>query len=282
MGDTLGAPYEGGFAERALWRAIGHTRDGLPRWTDDTQMTLDLAESLLSVGALDQGDIARRFAQGYRWSRGYGRSTAKMLRRVRRGEAWSIAAKAVHKEGSFGNGAAMRTPVLSLFITEGLPELIKETRRAAETTHGHPLGVEGAVLISVASHKLLRRSSTTEVLSSCAACCQSDEFRERLELVGEWLAENAHPEPKTVAARLGNGMSAHESCVSALYIALRHLEASFAALIGFVIACKGDVDTIGAMAGALWGACNGASALPRMRLEQQTEIERTATRLFHA
>jgi poly(ADP-ribose) glycohydrolase ARH3 len=280
MGDALGAPYEGGIAERALWRAIGRTKEGLPRWTDDTQMTLDLAESLLAVGSLDQDDIARRFAQSYRWSRGYGPGAAKILKRIRRGEAWRKAATAVHKNGSFGNGAAMRTSVLSLLFTDSLPELIDEARKAAEITHCHPLGIEGAILISVATHKLLYRSNAIETLVSSATYCQSGEFRERLRLAEEWLMGAARPEPKTVAARLGNGMSAHSSCVSALYIALRHLDASFVELIDFVIACKGDVDTIGAMAGTLWGAYNGASSLPKMSFEQKGVIESTAMQLF--
>ena len=61
-GDALGAPYEGGFMERALWRAIGRTRDGEARWADDTRMSLDLAESLLARGdcrdLLFHGDLS--------------------------------------------------------------------------------------------------------------------------------------------------------------------------------------------------------------------------------
>jgi poly(ADP-ribose) glycohydrolase ARH3 len=279
MGDTLGAPYEGGPAERALWRVIGRTRDGLRRWTDDTQMALDLAESLLSVGALDQGDLANRFARSYQWSRGYGPSTARMLKRIRRGEPWTSAAKAVHRAGSFGNGAAMRASVLALFFTESVEALVSEARKAAEVTHCHPLGVEGAVLISVAAHKLLNMNTELETLSAGAACCSLVEFQERLRLAEGWMVSDAAPTPREVAKRLGNGMSAHSSCVSALYIALRYLHADFSELMDFVIACKGDVDTIGAMAGTLWGAYNGASALPRMRLEQHAAIESTAIRL---
>jgi poly(ADP-ribose) glycohydrolase ARH3 len=70
LGDAFGAPHEGGPLERGLWRLIGTTSDGRFRWTDDTQMALDLAESLISRGVVDQDDIARRFARGYRWSRG--------------------------------------------------------------------------------------------------------------------------------------------------------------------------------------------------------------------
>ncbi|HNA22027.1 MAG TPA: ADP-ribosylglycohydrolase family protein, partial [Agitococcus sp.] len=47
LGDALGAPYEGGILERLLWKMIGSTKEGYAKWTDDTQMTLDLLESIL-------------------------------------------------------------------------------------------------------------------------------------------------------------------------------------------------------------------------------------------
>ena len=53
LGDALGAPLEGGLIERFTWQCISvGTRTKL-RWTDDTQMSLDTAESLLANGSLD-------------------------------------------------------------------------------------------------------------------------------------------------------------------------------------------------------------------------------------
>ena len=69
-GDALGAPYEGGVLERLLWRLIGRTGKGEIRWTDDTQMAVDVAEVLLSCGSVEQQKLAEQFARSYRWSRG--------------------------------------------------------------------------------------------------------------------------------------------------------------------------------------------------------------------
>jgi len=115
LGDALGAPHEGGPVERLLWRLIGSTRDGAMRWTDDTQMSLDLAESMIDKARLDADDVARRFAAGYRWSRGYGPGTAKVLAKIRRGTPWPEACRAGFPGGSYGNGGAMRSPVIGLF-----------------------------------------------------------------------------------------------------------------------------------------------------------------------
>ena len=87
LGDAYGAPYESGPVERLLWRWLGKTREGFQRWTDDTQMALDLAESLLTQGRFSSDDIARRFGASYRWDRGYGPAAARLLKGLRRGGA---------------------------------------------------------------------------------------------------------------------------------------------------------------------------------------------------
>jgi poly(ADP-ribose) glycohydrolase ARH3 len=58
------------------------------------------------------------------------------------------------------------------------------------------------------------------------------------------------------------------------------LKTSFEAMMEFIIACSGDVDTIGAMAGALWGVANGAERLPQVRLEARDRIVDVASRMF--
>lgn len=63
--------------------------------------------------------------------------------------------------------------------------------------------------------------------------------------------------------------------MTAVYLAAWFLRRPFAELMEFVRAVRGDVDTIGAMAGAVWGAANGAMALPAAalaRLEQREAL----------
>ena len=70
--------------------------------------------------------------------------------------------------------------------------------------------------------------------------------------------------------------------VTALYIALRFRSEPFARLTNFVIRASGDTDTIGAMAGSLWGAARGMSQLPQgplERLEQRERIKNLALAL---
>ncbi len=279
-GDALGAPHEGGPLERLVWRFIGRTSDDCLRWTDDTQMALDLAESLLEEDGVQPDSLAKRFAASYRWSRGYGPGAAKVLKRIRRGEPWQQATKAVYAEGSYGNGAAMRAPVLALFFARDRPGLLTAARDSALVTHANPLGIEGAFLIAIAAHALLEGRPTPQVLDLIQAECSAPQIVERLKTVRAWTESREMPSPRDVAKKLGNGITVPTSCPTALYVALRHQQTSFEAMMEFVIACRGDVDTIGAMAGALWGIVNGSERLPRVRLEARDVLLDVAARLF--
>ena len=138
LGDAFGAPYEGGVIERLVWRLIG-TRQGMRRWTDDTQMTIDLVESLIHCRKIDQDDLARRFAQSYRWSRGYGPGAARVLKCIRSGESWESASRAVYVNGSYGNGGAMRSPAVGLFFGgQGDAAVAEAAEAAATVTHVDP------------------------------------------------------------------------------------------------------------------------------------------------
>jgi poly(ADP-ribose) glycohydrolase ARH3 len=274
LGDALNAPFEGGVFERLLWRLIGRTKNGEVRWTDDTQMSLDVTESLVAKGGVDPDDLAARFAASYRWSRGYGPGTGKVLRRIARGEPWQRANTSVHRDGSFGNGAAMRAPVIGLFYAERPAELDDAARRSAIVTHAHPLGVEGVVLIARATAAAARAESSSEVLRAAYECCHPGPMSARLAIAQEWLMSRRNVNAAEVVCHLGNGIAAVDSCATALYLALRFRDLGFIELQQMVRTLGGDADTIGAMAGAIWGAANGIPTVPLELLEKLEQRER--------
>jgi poly(ADP-ribose) glycohydrolase ARH3 len=111
------------------------------------------------------------------------------------------------------------------------------------------------------------------ILDALHARTEHPQFRERLDIARTWIhSSDAHP--NDVRMRLGNGIAAAESCVAALYIALRFLDAPFGEMLHYVARCRGDVDTIGAMAGAIWGARNGESGLPLDALAKLEDADR--------
>jgi poly(ADP-ribose) glycohydrolase ARH3 len=283
LGDALGAPFEGGPIERFLWKFIGTNREGEMRWTDDTQMSIDVAESLVTNHSINANDLANRFAQSYQWNRGYGPGAAKLLKRIARGQDWQLANKSVHPTGSFGNGGAMRAPVLALFLIAKPNTLANAVTQATSITHAHPLGIEGALLVAKATACSLQEEAPMEILKSLAGVAEHAPFSERIEVASGWLCSGILPAPKRVASQLGNGMTATESCITAVFVALSFFEQSFEAMQNFIAKCGGDVDTIGAMAGAIWGAKHGKAKLPTLliqKLEQNGRISMLARALY--
>jgi len=283
LGDAFGAPREGGWLARQMWRWLGTTRQGWPRWTDDTQMTLDVADVLLHAGDIDQDRLAQTFARHYRWSRGYGPGTARLLRRIRRGADWRWARTAQFAQGSYGNGAAMRVAPLALWFHHDASQLLMQTQLAAEVTHAHPVAQEGACALALAIQMALNHTESVELgsalWSQLPVHCADSVWHDRLRQAQSWWQTQACPPPSWVARQLGHGVAAHESVITAIYVALCHLDADFLDLLAFIAGLGGDVDTLGAMAGAIWGAHRGAASLVEWPLEGRAHLIEVADQL---
>jgi poly(ADP-ribose) glycohydrolase ARH3 len=271
LGDALGAAHEGGVVGQAVWWLLGVGQGDLLRWTDDTEMALGLAKSLIEKRGLDADHLARTWAESADWKRGYGPGARKLLARIRKGEDWHVANRAIFPDGSFGNGAAMRAAPLGLFFHRDQEALMRAAELASSITHAHPLGVEGGVLIARSTAMALTGGLDLEKLRET---CRNDEFREQLKVAQQAMDRAA------VRRRLGMGIEAHRSAVTAVYVASHFRE--FVPMIDFIISMGGDTDTVGAMAGGIFGARFGTAALPQEaleRLEERGWIESTARKL---
>ena len=157
--------------------------------------------------------------------------------------------------------------------------MIAAACRSAEVTHAHPLAQQGASLIACATAFAYRGVDNATLISRLCGMSLAPALLGKLSVVSGWLADDADIKPRQAAQTLGNGISALDSCVSAIYIALRFRSLGFDALLAYSISMRGDTDTISAMAGAIWGAANGLYALPEIRLasvECIADIQRVA------
>lgn len=261
VGDALGAGYEGGVLERMLWRLIGKTRNRKHRYTDDTQMSIALASSLLSNNGVHQEHLANSFAQSYRWSRGFGPGTAWILKKIKKGADWKTVHRGKFKQGSFGNGAAMRAPVLGMYFISDHDTLIRNVKLVSEITHPHPLAIEGANLIALATSAALNNNGNNEILHLLQDWCHLDEFKNLLFICFELLRREEIVDVQKLRKSLGNGFTARESTVTALFLALKYRKDSLPEMLQYAQKLGGDTDTISAMCGAIWGAFNGLSAM---------------------
>lgn len=268
VGDALGAPLEGmPTVSREALRISMSGQEEL-RYTDDTHMTLGLAESLLERGHFDGAHLSAIWARNYRaepW-RGYGPEPGHVFDLLDAGVPWEQAARRLHDgKGSWGNGAAMRVAPAALLSFDDLRKVSRIARQTALITHVHPLGIEGAVLQACAIALLVQHShgvplDVPRYLETLRSHVGAVEYLQRLDVLLEFLP-GGEWEQEGVSRVLGNGVAAHQSVVTALYCFLWHRD-NFEAAITLAIRQGGDTDTIASMTGALAGAHLGASAIP--------------------
>ncbi|NOY64700.1 MAG: ADP-ribosylglycohydrolase family protein, partial [Nitrospirae bacterium] len=118
--------FRGCLAGLALGDALGADFEGMPpgeypvdcsaplHYTDDTEMMINLTESLLEMECVLPENMARHFIEGLNPWRGYGPGTLRVLSLIKSGVPIDRATTMVFKEGSKGNGAAMRVAPIGL------------------------------------------------------------------------------------------------------------------------------------------------------------------------
>jgi poly(ADP-ribose) glycohydrolase ARH3 len=257
------------------------------RYTDDTAMSIGLAESILAKGDLDQQDLGDTFRRNFLrepW-RGYASGPPTIFSMVERyGVTYAEAAKSLFGgEGSLGNGAAMRIAPVGLFFCDS-PDLYKKACLSASVTHAHPVGMDGAA-IQAKAISLAAKLDPQEMFSSDAFIdplidsAKTHAIKEKMILVKRLLVENTPP--YKAAEQLGQTVAVHESMPFALFSFLRHPK-SFEDCLFCAILNGGDRDTLGAMACAVSGAYVGIDAIPQdwiQRLENRSYIEDLGLRL---
>ena len=266
VGDALGAPFEGiGMVHPAELRSM-EAEPGPLRYTDDTHMTLGMAESLLERRGFDGEHMAMTFARKYHqepW-RGYGAGPPQIFRLLAQGISWEKAGEMLFGgTGSFGNGAAMRVTPAALAYYHDPKRVTSVAAQSALITHSHELGIEGAVLQACAISHLVQWHpctpfSAADLLHVLERVASSSVYRHKLERMRTLLPEAPLGE---VTKALGNGIASHEAVPAALYAFLRNPD-SFSRAVLYAISLGGDTDTIASMTGALSGAYLGEAAIP--------------------
>ena len=265
-GDALGAPFEGADAVE-----IDHARQRLaqvlarPRlpYTDDTQLTLALAEHLCDHPHVEAAHLVSRFLDHFEDHRGYARGMFGVVDAWRAGTPPQQAATAVFPDGSFGNGAAMRVAPVGVVWRDDPAALDSAARRQAALTHTHPIGTDGAAAQARAVATAAGLGEFTVMqLGAVAAEAQTPQLRRALEtaqVVARQHIDREQPLP-AVAEAVGTGVLADQSVPAALWVAA--VARTFEDVIVLSLGLGGDVDTIAAMAGAVVGAAWTDAAIP--------------------
>ncbi len=231
-------------------------------WTDDTEMACSVVAALGEAGRVERDSLALAFAERCEPYRGYGPGAVTVLRLIRTGTPWPVAAaSAFDGQGSCGNGAAMRVAPLGAWYADSTRHAADQARASAEVTHAHPEGIAGAVAVAVAASLAARarldggRPEPARLLNAVAAALDpAGELHRGVRRAATLLG---HPVGR-VADALGNGsrVTAQDTVPFSLWVAATHLD-DYPAAIRVCVEAGGDVDTTAAIVGGVVAAHTG-------------------------
>jgi ADP-ribosyl-[dinitrogen reductase] hydrolase len=255
IGDALGMPLEFGPAipPDRLVRDMQPGRLPAGAFTDDTEMALALAESLLAQRPLDSENLAQRFVAWYRAGPpDIGRQTRLVLKRISRGEPWDAAVAAVQAENpwSAGNGSVMRCWPVALAHWDDFDALLAASRLQSQVTHPHSECVAGSAFVNLVIYHLVHGAEPQAAVSR--ALDGADLPTALRQVIEEAPAKRRADLPNTGWVRHTLG--------SAVWGLLT--TESFEEAIVQVVNLGDDADTAGAVVGALAGAAYGLDAIP--------------------
>lgn len=293
LGDALGWPVE--FSSlRTIKQVYG--KEGIQeppypaQYTDDTQMTLALAEGVMDVGLnapvdkmMDaigarfltwaglQSDPAHTFAPGNTCLAG--------MRRYAESGDWRASGIA----GSKGCGSAMRVAALGYFY-QNAPDRLREIASASsQITHGHPAAIAGAVAAAYAVKLALDGVPSEDMVRQIEAFTEgmSEEFSAALYRLGHVMGwEN----DEHALAHLGEGWVAEEAVALGLFCVLRYPN-DYTKCVRRGANLTGDSDTVACIAGGIQGARLGLEAIPaawRSRCVNAAYLRQTAKKMAAA
>jgi ADP-ribosylglycohydrolase len=287
LGDAFGAPVE--FLTlpqiKTAYGTLGIQQPPNPAlYTDDTQMTVALAEGLLDAG-LDAPIDSQMQAVGSRFidwlnspdnDRAPGRTCISGVERYESGIRWDQSGL----DHSKGCGSAMRIATIGYFYQHDPARLRQVALASSMITHRHPTALVAAVAAAYAiklaldgvsvGHFIPRTMEFTDGMSG-----EFDAALYRVGHVGAWADEEA------ALQHIGQGWVAEEAVALALYCVLRYPD-DYTACVRRAANTNGDSDSIACIAGGIMGARLGVDAIPSewlSRCENRDYLETLASRM---
>ena len=280
IGDAMGRQVESqtpGTYDPVVWYTPWHGWKSGPvgTITDDTQMTMWLAESLIANGRLNPDDLAKRFTREY--IRGIGQATRQFVTNFKdRSLPWHLSGVA-----SSGNGAAMRAAPVGIFFRNDFDELKLAAGLQAMVTHNDPMAIASSIVMAYATARLLRMDvrELDDLGTMTLFCRDLAEAIEGIEEGGNYATRNdgtpsslvrrigtdipgfleAKTPPGEVQKEFWSGAYVLESLPFALYCFL-YSPGHFDRVLYNAVNESRDSDTVAAMACTLCGALNGLDA----------------------
>ncbi|MEM7364115.1 MAG: ADP-ribosylglycohydrolase family protein [Pseudomonadota bacterium] len=293
VADSLGAPIEGQSREHiatikdvtSAFRSFREYEAG--QITDDTQLTIAAIKGIIRDTGISGDTIADEISQ--LWIKeeivGAGPVAKRAVNNYINGVPWDKAAE----EGDLAlNGAAMRISPVGLWRFDQPGALARDVHTVSIVTHRHPDSIAAAHAIAAAVAWVVQREDI-DPKAMCANLANSISAESSLSSLllelPEWLNLPEDEALKRIAGdyplfakkgEFGVPVSAIPTALAAIYAFLRNPH-DYLSAIEITLRFGGDVDTIGAIVGAISGAFNGVDAVPRHLREQVKDSEAIAT-----
>ncbi len=270
IGDALGGPVEflredeirkiyGGPIKEMVGGGWLNLEPG--EYTDDSEMAIIIAESLIEKGTWDPADVASRFVAWYNSNpKDIGSTTSKALSLIKYGVPWNKAGQS--EQNSAGNGSLMRSAPVAIWGHKmSAEELIRISHECSKITHADHRCLESCAALNLSISFILRKETDKEkLLQKILDYIQN---REVIKILHR--AQEKDVKPQT------SGFVLHTLEVafhSFLYTS------SFEEAVVQAVNLGGDADTQGAVTGALAGAYYGLSQIPERWLSKLNQLER--------
>jgi len=256
-------------------------------YSDDTQMSLAVAEGLLDAKA-DTIDaivdaMSTRFVE---WSqsddndRAPGNTCMTGCVNLARGVPWREAGVPDSK----GAGAPMRVVPVGLWHRDDREAMLALARATSLPTHGHPAAVTSSAAVALMVALALEDATPGEMAVAVRDECggQTPDFDEAMDRF--YALRDAEPAEALAATGIGEAWIAEEAVAASLYCLRRHPD-DFRAAVRTASVTDGDSDTIATIVGGVAGARLGVDAIPdawRKEVENADGLVKLARRLFEA
>jgi ADP-ribosyl-[dinitrogen reductase] hydrolase len=282
-GDALGRPVEFKSADRierehgTVTEMLADGTHGQPAGTitDDTDLALCIAESLVANDGFDPDDVATRFVG---WLDGgpfdVGLMTSEAIRKLRNGTDPEDAGQLVWEsrpEGSnAGNGSVMRCAPHAIAFRHDDDTLERVSRDSSAITHADPRCTWGCVILNRTIARLLRDDADPLGSAIGTSTGAPEELVSALRPVHE--ASIYRSETKVFETPLSSTGYVVDTLQTGLCCGL--IADSTEEAIVDAVNRGGDTDTVGAVAGAVAGARPDTDPLPERWLREIDERQR--------
>lgn len=260
VGDALGMPLEfrARSADHALVRDMQAGRLAAGHFTDDTEMALALAESLLAHKPLDPEDLAGRFLAWYlAHPADVGIQTGAVLARIKAGESWDKAATKVHHADpeAASNGSLMRAWPVAIAHHDQPEDILVDSYRQSYVTHAHRDCLSASAFVCATIFHLIHGTPLDHATVLASTVVH----------MADALWQVIEEAPSKTRADLPNSGWVHHTLASAIWAV--STTDSFEEAVIQAANLGGDADTAASVAGALAGAQYGLSAIPERWLD---------------